>query len=173
MAKKTSPVNKTVKKNSSKAKGVKTEKPLTKTTSRRNTNGKLKAVSKPSSKKRIQKTTISKSGLVEQQLAQREAELAIINSVQEGLASKLDIQAIYNLVGDKIREIFDAQSVMINYADYDTQLLHLMYVIEDGKRYSPPRPLRADTPVAAALLRTRQPVVLNTIQELESVAFAR
>jgi len=37
---------------------------------------------------------------------QRNAELAIINSVQEGLASKLDIDAIYELVGDKIREIF-------------------------------------------------------------------
>ena len=40
---------------------------------------------------------------------QRAAELAIINSVQEGLASKLDMQGIYDLVGDKIREIFDAQ----------------------------------------------------------------
>ena len=37
---------------------------------------------------------------------QRAAELQIINSVQEGLASKLDMQAIYDLVGDKIREIF-------------------------------------------------------------------
>src|SRR6185436_9070056 len=40
---------------------------------------------------------------------ERVAELAIINSVQEGLASKLDVQAIYDLVGDKIRDIFDAQ----------------------------------------------------------------
>ena len=32
---------------------------------------------------------------------QRAAELAIINSVQEGLASRLDMQAIYDLVGDK------------------------------------------------------------------------
>ena len=34
---------------------------------------------------------------------QRAAELAIINSVQEGLASKLEMQAIYDLVGEKIR----------------------------------------------------------------------
>ena len=44
---------------------------------------------------------------------QRNAELAIINSVQEGLASKLEMQAIYDLVGDKIREMFDAQGVAI------------------------------------------------------------
>ena len=36
---------------------------------------------------------------------QRAAELAIINSVQEGLASKLEMEAIYELVGEKIREI--------------------------------------------------------------------
>ena len=33
---------------------------------------------------------------------QRAAELAIINSVQKGLASKLEMQDIYDLVGDKI-----------------------------------------------------------------------
>jgi len=43
-----------------------------------------------------------------QMLEERNAELAIIQSVQEGLASRLDVQAIYDLVGDKIREIFDA-----------------------------------------------------------------
>src|SRR6185436_7386332 len=37
-----------------------------------------------------------------QQEQQRAAELAIINSVQQGLASKLNMQAIYDLVGDKI-----------------------------------------------------------------------
>ena len=44
---------------------------------------------------------------------QRAAELAIINGVQQGLASQLDTQAMYDLVGDKIQEIFDAQVVDI------------------------------------------------------------
>ncbi len=42
---------------------------------------------------------------------QRAAELAVINSVQKGLASKLDMQAIYDLVGDKIRDIFGTEVV--------------------------------------------------------------
>ena len=50
---------------------------------------------------------------------ERAAELAIINSVQEGLAENFDIQAIYNILGDKIREIFDAQTVMLT--GYDSQ----------------------------------------------------
>ena len=44
---------------------------------------------------------------------QRAAELAIINGVQQGLAAELDMQAMYDLVGDKIQEIFDAQVVDI------------------------------------------------------------
>jgi tetratricopeptide (TPR) repeat protein len=46
-------------------------------------------------------------------LEERTSELAIINSVQEGLAAELDIQAIYDLVGEKIQQIFDAQAVLI------------------------------------------------------------
>ena len=50
---------------------------------------------------------------------QRAAELSIINSVQAGLASKLDIQGIYELVGEKIRDIFDANTVVLATFDLD------------------------------------------------------
>ena len=50
---------------------------------------------------------------------ERAAELAIINSVQEGLAQNLDMQAMYDLVGDKIQEIFDAQVVDIGILDLE------------------------------------------------------
>ena len=43
---------------------------------------------------------------------QRNAELALINSVQDAIAGELDTQAIYDAVGDKIQEIFDAQVVV-------------------------------------------------------------
>ena len=58
---------------------------------------------------------------------QRAAELAIINSVQAGLASKLDMQAIYDLVGDKIRDLFDAQSVWIAIFDPATRTRQFRY----------------------------------------------
>src|SRR5205823_9418674 len=45
---------------------------------------------------------------------QRNAELAIINSVQAALAAELNIQSIYDAVGDKIREIFqDRKSTLL------------------------------------------------------------
>lgn len=40
---------------------------------------------------------------------ERNAELAVITSVQQGLASKLEFQSIIDLIGDKVTEIFNAQ----------------------------------------------------------------
>ena len=58
---------------------------------------------------------------------ERNAELAVINSVQASLAAKLDMQGIYDAVGDKIRDIFDAQSVIIGLFDHTNQTRHFPY----------------------------------------------
>ena len=64
---------------------------------------------------------------------ERAAELAIINSVQQGLAGELDMQAMYDLVGDKIREIFDAQVVDIAIYDLETPTRsNYLYGLERG-----------------------------------------
>lgn len=90
---------------------------------------------------------------------QRAAELQIINSVQQGLASKLDYQAIIELVGDKIRNLFDAQVVSINLYDRATNMLSFPYGIERGERYyDAPVSLRGLT---KHIVETRQPLVLN------------
>ncbi len=65
---------------------------------------------------------------------QRAAELAIINGVQAGLASKLDMQSIYELVGEKIRNTFNAQVVSIAIHDPVTQVMHGRYSFEAGSR---------------------------------------
>ncbi|HZQ10235.1 MAG TPA: GAF domain-containing protein [Anaerolineae bacterium] len=90
---------------------------------------------------------------------QRAAELAIINSVQQGLASQLDMQAIYDLVGDKIQEIFDAQAVLIGVYDVPAEITFFPYLFEKGKRYQPTRELFND--LDRHLLRTRQLVLVN------------
>ena len=98
---------------------------------------------------------------LKQQLAQREAELAIINSVQQGLASRLEVQAIYDLVGDKIRAIFDAQVVMISTYDRETDTIEHRYAIEQGERvYAPGHfPIRG---FRTQIVQTRQPVLINS-----------
>ena len=96
------------------------------------------------------------------QSEQRAAELAIINSVQEGLASKLDMQAIYDLVGEKIREIFDAQGVGIGTYDPATDAFESRYLIERGRRlYLAPFALKGKGFIAR-MIETRQSVVVNT-----------
>ena len=90
---------------------------------------------------------------------QRNAELAIINSVQQGLASKLDMESIYILIGDKIREIFDAQVVGIITQDRNTGFSHFPYVIEKGERLTiEPRP---SSGVSGYVFQTGKPVMIN------------
>ena len=63
---------------------------------------------------------------------ERAAELAIINSVQQGLAAKLDMQSMYDLVGDKIAEIFDAQVIDIGIYDLTSTVCRYPYALERG-----------------------------------------
>ncbi len=90
---------------------------------------------------------------------QRNAELALINGVQEAIAGELDSQAIYDAVGDKIREIFDAQAVQIGTVDETTGLLHYPYLLELGERMEvePGEPLGFSKHV----LKTRKPLLIG------------
>ena len=93
-------------------------------------------------------------------VGQRCAELALINSVQEGLTARLEMQAIYNLVGDKLRETFDAQIVMISQYDPQVKKVYHHYAIERGVHLN----LTAWWPVDSSRLRivqTRKPYMIN------------
>ncbi len=90
---------------------------------------------------------------------ERAAELAIINSVQQGLAANLDMQAMYDLVGDKIQEIFDAQVVDIGILDRDANAIQFTYTIERGVRF--PNETMAVIGPRRHVLETREPLVFN------------
>jgi GAF domain-containing protein/CheY-like chemotaxis protein/HPt (histidine-containing phosphotransfer) domain-containing protein len=94
---------------------------------------------------------------------QRNAELALINDVQRGLAENLDAQAMYDLVGDRIQEIFDAQVVDIDILDPSSGLIHFAYEIERGVRFhSDPMELIGFRRIT---VETREPVVVNEDME--------
>lgn len=93
------------------------------------------------------------------ELKQRVEELSVINSVQRGLVAELDMQAIYDLVGDRIRDLFDAQAVVIRTFDHDEGLEHYRYAIEKGKRlYPSSRPVDG---FIRYLIDKRSPVLIN------------
>jgi PAS domain S-box-containing protein len=96
---------------------------------------------------------------------QRNAELAVINSVQEAVAGELDPQSIYDTVGERIRDVFDAQVVQIATVDEATGLVHYPYVIERGERLQPePRPPRGFT---GHVLEKREPLLIAENLEAE------
>ena len=90
---------------------------------------------------------------------ERAAELAIITSVQEGLAENLDMQSMYDLVGDKIQEIFDAQVVDIAIFDREADLIQFTYTIERGVRF--PNESMPNIGPRKAVLEAREPLVFN------------
>jgi GAF domain-containing protein/CheY-like chemotaxis protein len=111
-------------------------------------------------KPKVEDQAEAESGRLRRELDQRAAELAIINSVQEGLASKLEMQAIYDLVGDKVRAIFDAQSVLIISFNLETRMATNNYAYEKGVRYYEPEPFPF-TGLSDYLIKTRKTVLIN------------
>ncbi len=97
---------------------------------------------------------------------ERNAELAVINSVQAALAAKLDMQSIYDAVGDKIQEIFDAQVVDIGLYDPEEKQFHFPYIIESGERF-PDEPMQL-IGFRKHVIETRQPFLAN--QDMATVA---
>lgn len=98
---------------------------------------------------------------------QRNAELGVINSVQEGLVAQLNMQSIYDMVGNKIRDLFDAQVVVIRTYDLENELVNFNYVIEKGERfYTDPIPFDNFT---KHLTNYHKPILINEnfIQEIE------
>ena len=97
---------------------------------------------------------------------QRSAELALVNDVQRGLAERLDMQAMYDLVGDRIQEIFDAQVVDIGIVDGSSGLIHFPYTIERGVRF-PDEPIQV-IGLRRVALASREPVVVN--EDIERIS---
>ncbi|HET7377321.1 MAG TPA: GAF domain-containing protein, partial [Anaerolineae bacterium] len=92
---------------------------------------------------------------------QRAAELAIINSVQQGLASKLDMQAIYDLVGDKVCELLNLQTCFIMVYDKTGEIEYYPYLVEDGMRLTQTPIPHDDRGFGPLVMRSRQPLMLN------------
>ncbi len=91
---------------------------------------------------------------------QRAAELAIINSISQALASQLELDALIELVGEKLRQTFDAQLVYIALVDPQTELIHFPYYFDSGRRLVD-RTLQFGKGWASKIIRSRQPILVN------------
>lgn len=92
---------------------------------------------------------------------QRAAELSVINSVQQGLAAEMNLQGIYETVGEKIREIFHNADVGIRIYDPDTNLLTFPFGYENGVRISTDAFPLPENGFSGHVIRSRETVVVN------------
>lgn len=98
---------------------------------------------------------------------QREAELAIISSVSAALAQQLDFQAIVDLSGSKIQEIFQADTAYLFLNDRPRKLIHRSYYVERGHRHYLP-PYQFGEGLASQVIELRQPLHLNEDEEIDA-----
>lgn len=110
----------------------------------------------------LERTVAERTG----ELSQRVEELAMINSVQESLVAQIDIQAIYDLVGEKIRQIFNAQVIDIVTYDKTKNLIEDRYAYEKGD-YTKLGP-REPNGFRKHVIQTKQVLLIN--ENIEQVA---
>jgi GAF domain-containing protein len=99
----------------------------------------------------------------------RSSELAVINSIQQGMAKELNFQAIVDLVGDKLREMFATGDIAIHWRDESTETVHHLYVYEHGERLAQrATPYKPEAKINQAL-QTGRPVVLGDRAAMDAI----
>ncbi len=99
------------------------------------------------------------------ELRQRNAELAIVNEVGHALAKQLDLDAVTELVGERLHKTFPDVDMFVALYDTPTNMLSFPYEIADNKRYHT-EPMSAESGLTAAVVKTRQPLLLRSNGEM-------
>src|SRR5687767_6542723 len=76
-----------------------------------------------------------RSTMLEAELAQREAQLGVINEIGEALSRQLDFQAIIEMVGDRVGAIIGTPDISVALYDPATNMVSFPYTVEDGQRF--------------------------------------
>ncbi len=98
----------------------------------------------------------------------RAAELAIVNSIGQALAAHLDLEALIELVGERLVETFGADIVYVALLDPITGLIEFPYYVEDGDRTDEP-PLPLGEGLTSRIIESRQPRLLNEDAHFEEI----
>ncbi len=104
------------------------------------------------------------------ELEQRANELAIINSIQQGMAAELNFQAIVDMVGDKLREVFHTGDIGIVWRDsLDPAVVHNLYAYQHGVRIQVgPLRVNLEGPLSKAF-DARRALVANNRAEMQAL----
>ena len=92
---------------------------------------------------------------------QRNAELAVINEIGDALARQLDFDSIIELVGERVRKIFDARKMFVGLYDEAAGQISFVYEIDGGSRIQTPA-IPFGTGLSSHVIRDRRPLRLGS-----------
>jgi PAS domain S-box-containing protein len=96
------------------------------------------------------------------------AELAIVNSLGQALGAHLELDELIELVGERLRETFDADIVYVALHDMATRLIDFPYYMEDGERRDE-ESMPFGEGLTSRILESRQPRLLNETAHFEEI----
>ena len=94
---------------------------------------------------------------------QRTEELAIVNGISQAMSQRLDMGGIIRIVGDKVREIFNAEVTEILLLDESTNLIHARYSYYLG--YQQFEPFAFGEGMTSRIIQSRAPIIHHTLEE--------
>ena len=97
---------------------------------------------------------------------QRVSELGTVNSVGQALSSELELDGLIELVGERVRETFDADIAYVALHDEATGKIDFPYYYESGERHAE-TPLEYGEGLTSQILSSREPLLLNRREQLE------
>lgn len=92
----------------------------------------------------------------------RAAELAVVNSIGQGLAGQRDVYALIELTGEKLRELFDVDYIFIALHDKPASLIRFPYYWELGRRIFSRATLAFGKGLTSRILTSREPQLINS-----------
>ena len=100
------------------------------------------------------------------QAEQRAAELALLNEIGQALAQQLELEAIVELVGDRLHAIFEAQArdLFIALVDRTTSQLSFPYWLDSGRRLEV-LPGVLGEGLTSIVIESKRPLRLGTFEE--------
>ncbi|MBN1137431.1 MAG: GAF domain-containing protein [Anaerolineae bacterium] len=102
-----------------------------------------------------------------QERERRIAELAVLNDMSRAISSALDLDALLETVEQQVRRLFDTTSFYIATYLEGSDEWTLAFALEHGQRF-PPNRYDAKAGITGYVLRTRQPLLLSTLAELQA-----
>ena len=98
---------------------------------------------------------------------ERAAELTVINEIGEALSSQLEFDAIIQLVGERVRQMFAVQSIFIALHDPATNLISFPYDLDEGAPFD--RGLMTLGPgLTSTVITTGRSLRIGTIEDQEA-----